>query len=79
MDEKEILKFWKENKIFEKTLEKKSPKGEFIFTTDLLLPPACLITEACWPQSPKTFFAAIKLCEVIMSAGAGVGIATACP
>ena len=31
MDEKEILKFWKENKIFEKTLEKDSPKGEFVF------------------------------------------------
>ncbi len=29
--EEEILKFWKENKIFEKTLEKKSPKGEFVF------------------------------------------------
>ncbi|NUQ57650.1 MAG: class I tRNA ligase family protein, partial [Candidatus Paceibacter sp.] len=31
MDEKEILKFWKENKIFEKSLEKDSPKGEFVF------------------------------------------------
>ena len=29
--EKEILKFWKENKIFEKSLGKKSPKGDFIF------------------------------------------------
>src|SRR3989338_6143173 len=29
--EEEILKFWKENKIFEKTLEKESPKGEFVF------------------------------------------------
>lgn len=29
--EEEILKFWKENKIFEKTLEKKAPKGEFVF------------------------------------------------
>ncbi|MBI1974583.1 MAG: class I tRNA ligase family protein [Candidatus Zambryskibacteria bacterium] len=29
--EEEILKFWKENKIFEKSLEKKSPKGEFVF------------------------------------------------
>ncbi len=29
--EERILAFWKENKIFEKTLEKKSPKGEFIF------------------------------------------------
>ena len=29
--EKEILKFWQENKIFEKSLEKSSPKGEFIF------------------------------------------------
>ncbi len=29
--EEEILKFWQENKIFEKTLEKKSPKGEFVF------------------------------------------------
>ncbi|PIQ66705.1 MAG: isoleucine--tRNA ligase [Candidatus Zambryskibacteria bacterium CG11_big_fil_rev_8_21_14_0_20_42_18] len=29
--EEKILQFWKENKIFEKTLEKKSPKGDFIF------------------------------------------------
>src|SRR3989339_1708839 len=31
MDEKEILKFWKENNIFEKSLAKDSPKGEFVF------------------------------------------------
>src|SRR3989344_4313393 len=31
MDEKEILKFWKENKIFEKSLAKDSPQGEFVF------------------------------------------------
>ncbi|MDE1988663.1 MAG: class I tRNA ligase family protein [Patescibacteria group bacterium] len=29
--EEEILKFWRENKIFEKTLAKSSPKGEFVF------------------------------------------------
>src|SRR3972149_411232 len=29
--EEKILQFWKENKIFEKSLEKKSPKGEFVF------------------------------------------------
>ncbi len=29
--EEKILSFWKENKIFEKTLKKKSPKGEFVF------------------------------------------------
>lgn len=29
--EEEILKFWQENKIFEKSLEKESPKGEFVF------------------------------------------------
>lgn len=29
--EEAILKFWQENKIFEKTLEKKASKGEFIF------------------------------------------------
>lgn len=29
--EEKILQFWKENKIFEKTLEKNSPKGDFIF------------------------------------------------
>jgi isoleucyl-tRNA synthetase len=29
--EERILAFWKENKIFEKTLEKTSPKGEFTF------------------------------------------------
>lgn len=29
--EEEVLAFWKENKIFEKTLEKPSPKGEFVF------------------------------------------------
>ena len=29
--EEEILKFWEKNKIFEKSLKKKSPKGDFIF------------------------------------------------
>ena len=29
--EEEILKFWQDNKIFEKTLAKKSPKGNFVF------------------------------------------------
>ena len=29
--EEKILQFWKENKIFEKTLEKKAPKGNFVF------------------------------------------------
>ena len=29
--EEEIQRFWEENKIFEKTLEKESPKGEFVF------------------------------------------------
>lgn len=29
--EEEVLKFWKENKIFEKSLEKESPKGEYVF------------------------------------------------
>ncbi|MDO8590080.1 MAG: class I tRNA ligase family protein [bacterium] len=29
--EEKILQFWKEHKIFEKTLEKKSPKGDFVF------------------------------------------------
>jgi len=29
--EEKILQFWKENKIFEKTLEKKAPKGDFVF------------------------------------------------
>ncbi len=29
--EEKILKFWEENKIFEKSLEKESPKGEFVF------------------------------------------------
>lgn len=29
--EEEILEFWKKNKIFDKSLEKKSPKGEFVF------------------------------------------------
>lgn len=29
--EEKILQFWQENKIFEKTLEKNAPKGEFVF------------------------------------------------
>lgn len=29
--EEEILKFWQENKIFEKSIEKEAPKGEFVF------------------------------------------------
>ncbi len=30
-NEEEILKFWEENDIFKKSLEKKSPKGEYVF------------------------------------------------
>ncbi len=29
--ESEILKFWQENKIFEKSMEKKAPKGDYVF------------------------------------------------
>ncbi|KND48480.1 MAG: isoleucyl-tRNA synthetase [Parcubacteria bacterium C7867-005] len=29
--EEKVLEFWKKNKIFEKTLEKESPKGDFVF------------------------------------------------
>ena len=29
--EEEILKFWKQNKIFEKSVAKKSPKGDYVF------------------------------------------------
>ena len=29
--EEQVLKFWNENQIFQKTLEKKSPKGDFVF------------------------------------------------
>lgn len=31
LKEEEILKFWKENKIFEKSLEKESPNGNYVF------------------------------------------------
>ena len=31
MREEKILEFWHENKIFEKSLDKKSPKGEYVF------------------------------------------------
>lgn len=31
LKEEKILQFWKDNKIFEKSLEKKAPKGEFVF------------------------------------------------
>lgn len=31
LKEEEVLQFWKENKIFEKSLEKDAPKGEFVF------------------------------------------------
>ena len=79
MDEKEILKFWKENKIFDKSLAKDSPSGEFVFTTVRRLPPVCLIMAVYWPLSPKMFFAATKPCAVFMSNGDGAGIATVCP
>ena len=29
--EEEVLTFWKDNSIFEKSLEKPAPKGEFVF------------------------------------------------
>ncbi|MEK7635125.1 MAG: class I tRNA ligase family protein [Patescibacteria group bacterium] len=31
LKEEEILKFWQDNKIFEKSLEKESPNGDFVF------------------------------------------------
>ena len=31
LKEEEILTFWKRNDIFKKSLEKKAPKGEFVF------------------------------------------------
>jgi len=31
LKEEAVLKFWNENKIFQKSLDKKSPKGEFVF------------------------------------------------
>ncbi|MDO8565464.1 MAG: class I tRNA ligase family protein [bacterium] len=31
LKEEKILQFWKENKIFEKSLEKEAPKGDFVF------------------------------------------------
>lgn len=31
LQEEEVLKFWKENNIFKKSLEKDSPKGEYVF------------------------------------------------
>src|SRR5450830_1136630 len=30
-EEEKVLKFWKENRIFEKSLKKDSPKGNFVF------------------------------------------------
>ena len=35
--EKRILEFWQKNKIFKKSLKKKSPKGDFIFYDGLLI------------------------------------------
>ncbi|NCU28975.1 MAG: hypothetical protein EOM85_04910, partial [Candidatus Moranbacteria bacterium] len=29
--EEKVLEFWQDNKIFEKSLEKNSPKGEYVF------------------------------------------------
>ncbi|HOM33177.1 MAG TPA: class I tRNA ligase family protein, partial [Candidatus Paceibacterota bacterium] len=29
--EKQILNFWKENKIFEKSVQKEAPKGDYVF------------------------------------------------
>jgi len=29
--EEEILKFWQDNKIFEKSVAKESPKGDYVF------------------------------------------------
>ena len=30
-EERKILDFWRENKIFQKTLDKENPKGNFVF------------------------------------------------
>ena len=50
--EEKILKFWQENKIFEKSLNKEA-KGIMFFMTVRLLPRACRTTAIFWPPQLK--------------------------
>ncbi len=46
-EEHEILRFWKERRIFEKTLTRPSPNGRFVFFEGPRRPTACRITATC--------------------------------
>ena len=74
MDEKEILKFWKENKIFEKTLEKDSPKGEFVFYDGPPFATGLPHYGSLLSSVAKDLFADTKQCKDFMSAEDGVGL-----
>ena len=79
MDEKEILKFWKENKIFEKTLEERLAQGEFVFYDGPPFATGLPHYGSLLSSIAKDLFADTKLCKGIMSAEGGGGIAMACP
>ena len=77
--ELEVLQFWDDNKIFEKTLEKTRDQQPFIFYDG----PAvrhrpCRTTAICWPERSKISFRASGPCVAAMWTVALAGTATAC-
>ena len=58
--EKEILKFWQDNNIFQKSIDDRNGESEFIFMTDHLLPTVYRITVTCLPVLLKTYMLDIK-------------------
>ena len=60
MDEKEILKFWKENKILIKLWPKIRHLASLSLRRSAVCHRACLITAVCWPLSPRMFFGRYK-------------------
>ena len=53
--EKRVLKFWEEDKTFEKSVHNRDGAAEFVFTTDRRLPTAPLTTGTSWCLMSKTW------------------------
>lgn len=58
--EKEVLKFWDEDKTFEKSVHNRDGAAEFVFTTVLRLPTVRRTTDILWFLTLKTLSPVIR-------------------
>src|SRR5689334_5238481 len=76
--EENVLKFWKQTNIFQKTVEQRQGAPEYVFYEVPQLPMESLACIMCWRARLRICFRAIRSCAVIMFRGAVAGIRTAC-